>query len=114
VSAAMQVFLGVWKKAKLERSLYENRTWCTGWRVDLGLGIFPTASIAGIEQQRHLHTARTSLTLSLTTQSNISAASSYGGLPAEERAGSCGRTERYFFLEGMMKTSWAGQSGPRH
>ena len=52
MSAAMQVFLGVWKKANLDRSCYENRTCCTVWLVDLGLGVFPTASIAGIEQWR--------------------------------------------------------------
>jgi hypothetical protein len=52
VSAAMQIFLGVWKKANLDRSCYENRTCCTVWLVDLGLGVFPTASIAGIEQRR--------------------------------------------------------------
>jgi len=33
----MQVFLGVWKKANLERSCYENRTRCTGWRSCAGL-----------------------------------------------------------------------------
>ena len=52
MSAAMQIFLGVWKKANLERSCYENRTCCTVWLVDLGLGVFPAASIAGIEQRR--------------------------------------------------------------